>query len=156
MTDNITRGEKGEPIPAGLIVVRFASAAMDTEETKRAHESHFSLSSKDEESELKSLSVWVRALTPPHIAIKFMPDNKTKHPFILNLNVDDIRGINYQPEAPDPPLDVVWDPLEFPDSDGHAGITGLMRPSGTPKARYKNLRARLALLATVELLTLSL
>jgi len=155
MTDNLSCGEKGEPVPAGLVVVRLAKLSMDAEETGRAHESHFTLSTEDQNSELKSLSVWVRALTPPHVAREFMEAKKQDYRLVLNLNVDDIREVNYLPEAPVPPLDVVWDPLDKPDSDGHAGIVGLMRPNNAPKAPYKNLRARLAQLAMTEILPLS-
>lgn len=70
----------------------------------------------------------------------------------LHLNVDDIRSINLQPEAPVPPLDVVWDPIDGPQAEGHAGIIGLKRPDQAPKAIYKAIRAKLARIATIEIL----
>ena len=81
-----------------------------------------------------------------------MGEKRNEYRLALHLNVNDIRAINLQPEAPNPPLDVVWDPIDMPQAEGHAGIIGLIKPNGAPKAVYKAIRAKLARIATVELL----
>jgi hypothetical protein len=125
---------------------------MDALESHRAHESHFSLSTPDEQSELQSLSVWVKDLTPAEKARELMGANRVAYRLALHLNVDDIRAIRIATDFPEPPLDVVWDPDPRPGAEGHAGIIGLMRPPGGERMKYKALRAKLAQIATVEIL----
>lgn len=72
MTDAIIPGQKGEPLPAGVIVVRLAKPSLNAAETHQANPLHFELSSDDKASDLQSLSVWVKALTPPEVARRLM------------------------------------------------------------------------------------
>lgn len=150
MTDVIVPGQKGEPLLAGVIVVRLAKPSFIADETLQAHPLHFELSSADKASELQSLSVWAKELTPPEIARNLMGEKRAEYGLALYLNVDDVRDINLQPDAPEPPLDVVWDPIDVPQAEGHAGIIGLVRPPKAPKSTYKALRAKLAHISTVE------
>lgn len=152
MSNTRIPGQKGEPLPVGLIVVRLGRPSLYEAETLQVNPLHFELSSEDKTSELKSLSVWVVELTPPIVARSLMGEKRGEYTLALHLKVDDVRNINLQPDAPNPPLDVVWDPIEVPQAEGHAGITGLMRPDNAPRAVYKALRAKLARISTIEIL----
>jgi hypothetical protein len=93
-----------------------------------------------------------------------MGDSKEAYSRYCLFNVDEVRALQLHPDVPEPPLDVVWDPLTIagteeqdtrPGAEGHAGITGLLRPPGMEKLLYKNLRSQLADLANRNLRTLS-
>lgn len=142
MTDSLEPGTTGTPLPRGVTVLRLAKLSMGILESRRAHESHFSLSSDDEKSELKSLSVWAKDLTASQKARELMGESRFAYRLVLYLNVDNIRSI--QDDFPFMPLNVVWDLDPRPGAEGHAGIIGLMRPPSGIKAHYKALRVRLA------------
>ncbi len=152
MNDSVIPGNKGECLPDIIVVVRLAKPSMDSLESNRAQASHFSLSSADEATELQSLSVWAREITPLEIARELMGANRAEYRLALSLTVKDIRSICITAEFPKPPLDVVWDPDPRPEAGGHAGIIGLMRPPGGERIKYKALRAKLADIAVVEIL----
>jgi hypothetical protein len=152
MENKIIPGKKGEPLQSNIIVVRLAKYSSGSVEGKKAHETHFSLSTADELSELQSLSVWVRELTPPEQARMLMGQNRDTYKLALHLNVDNIRAINFTQDAPVPPLDVVWDTDHRPGAEGHSGITGLKRPPNCSRVQYKTIRSKLARTAKVEIL----
>ena len=145
-------GEKGTPLPDGSSVIRLAKLSSQTLETLQAHESNFSLSTEDEESELQSLSVWERSLTPPRKARELMGPNRDQYRLALNLEVNEIRALNLLQLLSVLALDVVWDPDPRSGAEGHAGIIGLRRPPGGNRSIYKTIRAKLARLAQVELI----
>lgn len=152
MIDSIQPGSLGAPVPDNVTIVRLGKPMMDTLESHMAHEAHFSLSSEDEATSLQSLSVWVVDLTPPEKAQELMGANRATYRLALHLNTTAVRAIRLADDAPFHPLNVVWDPDPRSGAEGHAGITGLMRPPGGERMKYKALRAKLAQLAVVEIL----
>jgi hypothetical protein len=152
MTSTLRPGPKGTPVPAGVIVLRLAKLSKDAIESRRANETHFSLSTDDEESGLQSLTVWARLLTSAIKARELMGDHKASYRLALYLSVDEIRAVRVSADFPVFPLDIVWDTDDRPGAEGHAGIIGLMRPPGGERMKYKALRARLAQIAIVEIL----
>src|SRR5258706_6104253 len=117
----------------------------------------FALSDEDKRSDSRTLSVWANDLISPVRARRFLGDRASVYRQAYYLDVDDIRRVHLRQEIdlPDYPLDVIWEPHDDPDAQGHAGITGLMRPPDLPesKKKYKRLRIKLAELARVQGLT---
>ncbi len=159
MTEQLQAGETGVPLPEGEIVFRLIKASKDG----YALETHFSLTSADEENSLKAISVWAETRTTPEQARVFMGERTLSYEVFCRLNVDRVRELTLS-ELARPPLDVVWDTLfqdgiNIPDArpgaSGHSGITGLARPPGMPKIVYKQLRTQLADLANEDLNLLS-
>lgn len=156
-------GVRGERLPDGENVLRFIRGSKDN----RASEVAFILSAKDEAAELKSLSVWAEHITTPEQALAFMEANREAYPLYAVLSVAAIRQLRPEPDSPAVPhLDVVWDPLTDevtglpdarPGAEGHAGITGLVRPTGLPNAKllYRSLRYKLADLANANIETVT-
>lgn len=156
MTEPLTPGQTGEPLPSGEIVFRLAKHSKDSLETGKVSAAQFILSESDETSYLKSLSVWAKELTTPQQAQAFMTSNREAYVLAAYLDVDTVRAIRPSPDSPDVAnLDVVWDRLMVdvdglfvtdprPGADGHAGIVGLMRPKRVEKIYYKSIRAQLA------------
>lgn len=158
MPEPLQPGNRGEPLPADEKVLRLLKASKDSRVTDAA----FELTTQDKASPLQSLSVWVTQLTNPEQAREFMEENKETYSLYCLLDVNAIRTLRLSPDSSVMPLDVVWDPLTLPDSEerdprpgaeGHAGITGLIRPPGMEKMLYKRLRVQLADLANENLYT---
>lgn len=150
MTIPTDAGAKGRPLPDGAVVIRLAKPTFGG----KVDQSAFTPSTKDKEADLKSVSVWNEALTTEEQAREFMGDNKHEYSLAPRLPAARIRALRPDPDSPDvPPLDVVWDPLDDlrPGAEGHAGITGLLRPAQVPNPYYKNLRAQLVDLANASL-----
>ena len=158
--DELRPGRRGEPLPGEEIVFRLAKASKDGKTSEAA----FTLSTTDVQSDLQSLSVWAVRLTTPEEAREFLEEKQDEYRLTLKLQVDRIRALRPEPDlAAVRSLDVVWDPLRVrqehgtpipdtrPDAEGHAGITGLMRPSGMPKSHYKSLRSQLTDMANDNL-----
>lgn len=164
MIAQVRPGGKGEPLPPGEVVLRFAKESKDFRERGKVNPAAFELSNLDKQSDLKALSVWAESLTTVDQALNFMTDNKDSYRLVVRLNVDQIRALRPEPDCADVPyLDVVWDPLLIdqngssipdtrPGASGHAGLTGLMRPGGISKSYYKSLRSQLADLANAVVL----
>lgn len=150
MTTSILPGSKGEPLPNKIVVIRLAKLSTDSSDLHRAHPSHFSLSTADEASELQALSVWARDITPPATARALMGENRAAYRLALHLKTEDIRSVGTFLNSS---LDIVWDPDPRPGAGGHSGIIGLMRPPGGERKIYKALRAKLAEIASVEVLS---
>ena len=125
----------------------------------------FILSTQDEESELKSLSVWAHRLTSPEQAREFMGESKTEYQLCSCLNVGDVRALRPIPDLDAiPSLNVVWDALLVeseegalipdtrPGALGHSGITGFSRGAGLGKSYYRSLRSQIADLANKKLI----
>ncbi len=155
MTYSPQAGETGTPLPDEEVVLRLCKASKDG----RALETHFSLTDKDKEHPLCSLSVWVESLTSPSQAREFMGTNKLAYEIYCRLSVVKVRVLT-TPGLEKPVLDVVWDMLyndegtardPRPGAAGHSGITGLLKPPGMEKQIYKTLRTRLADLANEDL-----
>lgn len=138
-------GMHGEPLDALENVIRLLKPLRDGIVT----DADFTLSPADEFSPLQSLSVWAENRTPLAQALVFMGKPETYSLYAV-LNVGDIRTLSIEKEPPQMVLDVVWDKLENDNragAEGHAGITGLLRPTGIPKLLYKELRRKIADLA---------
>lgn len=144
------------------VVFRLAKASKDG----KISEAAFILSSKDEKEEQPSLSVWAARLTSPAEAQEFIENRKEDYTLYGFLKVNEVRALRPDPDSPDvPALNVIWHQLFFengnakttpdtrPGSAGHAGITGLLKPSGLANARlyYRSLRSKLADLANQNL-----
>ncbi len=149
MSNNLRPGQKGERLPGGIVVVRLSKGVFDL---ASAHASQFDLSTADKESDLQALSVWAIELTPVEKARDLMGDKRADYRAALHLNVNDVRDLQLSDDSPIKPLDVVWEPLNQPGAEGHSGIIGLQRPKEAPRDKYKTLRARLAAIATVQIL----
>lgn len=54
MVNSVIPGEKGEPLPGGIIVVRLAKLSFGSIENQSAHETHFSLSTDDKSWERRA------------------------------------------------------------------------------------------------------
>lgn len=145
MSERLTRGEHGEPLPSGATVFRLAKVSSDGQEALKASPAMFTLSTRDRETPLQGLSVWVNSLTTADQARSLMQGTGSAYRLVLHLNVDDVRAIRPDPSAPEALyLDVVWDhlvidrdgesvPCMEPGAEGHSGITGLgdqAQPSG--------------------------
>jgi hypothetical protein len=149
-------GQDGEPLPAGEWVLRFAALTKDVLETGKPSPRAFELSSEDRQSAPPRLSVWAERLTTARQAWMLM-GAKPEYQLILRLNVDVIRALRPEPDAPAVPgLDVQWDrlivqdeagrrvPDTRPGAEGHAGITGLARGGEMTRLHTKSLRSQLA------------
>ncbi len=157
MRPPIQPGARGEPLPADEDAFRLIRASKDG----KVSEASFTLSEEDKQSALQSLSVFALRLTVPAQALALMESEKQAvYGLYALLGVAAVRALRPSPDSPDvPSLDVVWDPLPaFPDSqaagaEGHAGITGLLGPTGLTDAKilYKSLRSQLADLANQRL-----
>ena len=156
MTNFLEPAETGTPLPAGEIVFRLLKASKDG----MALETHFALSEEDKNASLPALSIWPLRLTTPEQARSFLSEDKQgSYRLYALLSVDQVRELTAS-DLTDPVLNVVWDRLyeagtNLPDSrpgtQGHAGITGLVKPPGMEKVVYKKLRTRLADLANLNL-----
>lgn len=121
----------------------------------------FALSPSDRESVPPHLSVWAENLTTPQQAYSFLPQNSPRR-LVLRLKTEEIRKIQgrstdgtIQPNL----LNVIWVSLNQngqqsrdrrPGAEGHAGITGLDDKSGSSKLLRKDLRSKLAELASKD------
>jgi hypothetical protein len=153
MTNSIQPGSTGTPLPGGIIVLRLSRLSKDFLESQQPSESAFILSTDDENSELKALSVWAKDLTPAEKARELMGEKRAAYRLILHLNVDEVRAIRISKDFPVTPLEVVWDTDSRPGAEGHAGITGLLRPPSGERKLYKALRVKLTQIVTkIELL----
>ena len=119
-------------------------------------EASFALSSTDEASPLRSLSVFESERTTLEQCVAAMSEAKRLQKTLCGcLDVSSVRSLRPDPNSPVyPDLDVVWDPLEerFPGSDGHSGITGLAKPTGLDhgSTMYRSLRVQLARMANAH------
>src|SRR5687767_2182182 len=112
MTEALEPGKTGELLPAGEIVLRLAKKSSDYELTGKASPVAFELSTVDEQSELKALSVWAERLTNAEQALELMGVDISSYPLVIYLNVDQVRELRPSPDSPMVPyLDVVWDRL---------------------------------------------
>lgn len=152
MTYELRQGQQGEPLPDGSRCFRLGYTQSEAPEDLIADAAHFALSTEDKGSKLQTLSVYVTALISSQRARELMTGAASKYRIALHLNVDDIRRVHLEVDLAGHPLDVVWDPVA--EIEGHAGITGLLQPSGLENAnkKYKRLRLRLAQLANVEVI----
>lgn len=153
-------GQKKERLPDGESVLRLLKK---TTKDGKVSPDEFELSTLDKQSELQSLSVWAERLTSPEQAREFMGEKKDAYSLFCSFMVDQIRALRPDPDNKDVgSLDVVWDPLVVmqgetgapdprPGAEGHAGITGLLRPLGLPKPHFFSLRSQLADLANITL-----
>jgi len=145
---------EGEP----LLVAEFVSRLAPQSKDGRVSPATFTLSSDDQNGKYQSLSVWAKRFTSCDQAREFMDEKKASYRLCAFLNVSEIRALRPEPDSPDvSSLDVVWEPLADPRPGvrGHAGLIGLLRPSGVGKTYYKSLRAQLAELANENLIALS-
>jgi|GEM_PF-1925047 hypothetical protein len=145
--------QRGEPLPADDTVIRLLTIFS---KDGRVAPTSFSLSSEDERSELKAISVFALRLTTPIQARDFMrADSSNPIEYYAPFLVCEIRGIRPDPDSPQiSNLDVQWDPLDDDESkakpgvEGHAGITGLYREAyaglANVKNMFKSLRSQLA------------
>ncbi len=158
----LPKGKKNEPLPDSEMVMRLLKLLSTTDSKVAPNE--FELSTADELSELKSISVWAERLTSSEQAREFMGEKKLAYTHYCSLNVAQIRAIRPDPENEEIiSLNVVWDPLteasehakqsanNIPGIDGHSGIIGLMRIRGLPRLHFFNLRSQLADLASKTL-----
>ncbi len=123
----------------------------------------FELSSLDKKAIPPHLSVWVDALTTPEQAYSFLPENSSCK-LVLRLKVEEIRevvGCSSDGTKHAKLLDVIWVHLKQningeevqdcrPGAEGHAGITGFDEQSISNKILRKDLRSKLAELASKE------
>ncbi len=170
--EQILPGTAGSEVPGAIDVLRLANEPTEARmspqairtvmEHRRALPDFFELSTKDRKQSSPSLSVWVEALTSVEEAWKLVGSVRRRR-IVLKLAVDAIRSIRL--EAADPAhsgVDVVWEPATIidnrgnrlpdfrPGAEGHAGITQL--DEGT-RIQRKDLRAHLARIATVRILS---
>jgi hypothetical protein len=138
----------GVQLPNTCTVVRLANL---TSEGAVALPIHFTLSSEDRESMLKSISVWEETLTPPATARTLMNAPEGAYMLGLAMSVGEIKDqiivIQEEPTRQAISLDVLWDRDSRIGAEGHAGITGLHRQPCHPKLQYKMMRSRLAEIA---------
>jgi len=141
---------RGEPLPATSWVIRLLKISKDGK--VKTTEFDFVLSSKDKQTDPPLLSVWEETLTPPKQALAIVSTTGEIYSGYCRLSVEAVRQIRCV-GLPEHQLDVVWDPLEPmpPGGEGHAGVSGLERPTGAPKSAFKTLRVQLADLAGRQL-----
>lgn len=160
MTDRLSPGPQGAPLPPDEIVFRLADPPMDFWENGAIDESAFELSSDDRKSVLQSLTTWADRLTTVEQVrvIRGMDENERQ--VVIYLRVGDVRPLQPEPDAPSRQyLDVVWDPLldkqtgqpdQHPGAEGHAGLTGLDRRSTPNKLYRRSLRTQLTDLVNTQ------
>ena len=158
------RGEEGAPLPDQARVMRMWHANRLPPSSPAIGEKPlgalpallsevFELSTSDRQYCPPYLSVYESSLTSPEQG-RLLTVGKSA---ALFLGVRAVRDL-VCPEQPDRRLDVCWFLALVeeggasvadtrPGAEGHCGITGLVRPSGMPKAPWKWFRARLAELA---------
>jgi hypothetical protein len=141
---------RGEPLPATSWVIRLLRISKDGK--VETTEFDFVLSSKDKQTDPPLLSVWEETLTPPKQALAIVNTTGEVYGGYCRLSVEAVRQIRCV-ELPEHRLEVVWDPLEPmpPGGEGHAGVSGLERPTGVPKSAFKTLRVQLADMASRQL-----
>ena len=133
-------------------------------ESGRAAATAFALSSEDKNQQTPRLSVWMVELTTLEEAW-ILTGSARERRVALILEVDAIRALKPLPaEPPHLGLEVEWERAtvldesgsRIPDarlgSEGHAGIARLDDRFGT-RAQRKDLRAQLARMATVRILS---
>jgi len=113
----------------------------------------FSLSTEEKQTPPHWLSVWQESLTTDEQAYA-MATNKNRR-LVIRLTVHDIRGIRIGSAGEQPLLDVVWDRLKYVWDDGGklnadapAGAAGHCGIIGLQDIHRKQLRKRLADLAS--------
>jgi hypothetical protein len=141
MTYQLQQQQRGERLPDGMTVFRLGYPSKDNPSGMVAHPGLFALSTTDKEAELQSLSVWASDFILPERARGFLGDRAPVYRLVLYLDVDELRLVHLQHGMPRHPLDVVWDPYDDPDIQGHAGITGLIQPPGLSDSEAKSKRA---------------
>jgi hypothetical protein len=155
------------PVPNQCCAIRLGRLPKDFKEkghisaVQVAEIKAFELSSLDKKSIPPHLSVWVDALTTPEQAYSFLPENSPCK-LLLRLQVDEIRkivGRSTDGTQHFDLLNVVWVHLtqnvngqqvrnRRPGAEGHAGIIGLDEQSVPVKLLRKDLRSKLAELAS--------
>ncbi len=147
-------------VPGYCHAIRLGRIPKDFNEKKQisaiqlGESKSFELSSEDKKSIPPHLSVWIDALTTPKQAYGFLPENSPCR-LVIRLNVDAIRGITgYSADgtAHSGLLNIVWVHIQDdrPGARGHAGITGLDEKSAPNKLLRKDLRSKLAELASKD------
>ena len=140
-------GPDGEPLPAGVRIIRLAVPPKDFHETGRVSPLTFKLSSKEENESPPRLSVFAEDLTTPPQAAAIL--GKPAYTLVAHLQVDQVRAVRPNPDPPGTPaLDVVWRHINDcrPGASGHSGITGLNNRLSPVRKRF---RAKLADIAVV-------
>lgn len=155
-------------VPDHCHIIRLAQVPKDFLEKKKVLavqlDKQLEPSTQDKQSKPPHLSFWVEFLTTPEQAYNFLrekkPDSDKK--LVLRLQVSEIReivGIADTGKTYPRLLDVIWVFLEKairderPGAKGHSGIIGLFEqssPSGLTQRQAKNLRLKLAELASKD------
>ncbi len=157
----LARGAQNSPLPDEVTVLRAHRPRVFDASEKSVTRDLFSfeLSTSDKAQKPPRLSVYVFGLTTEEQACALVGDGTT-HRLILRLPVARIRALVVGEHR----LDAVWDeavlddgsPDMRPGAEGHAGITGLVRPPGMDKIRFKRLSVDLADLASEDYIELPL
>lgn len=156
------------PVSSQCCVIRLGRVPKDFSQRKQISAIQlgevkvFELSSLDKKSVPPHLSVWVDALTTPKQAYSFLPENSPCR-LVLRLNVEKVRKLvgGSDEKLHSSLLDVVWVHLiqnvdgeqirdRRPGAEGHAGIIGLDDKSVSNKLLRKDLRSKLAELASKD------
>jgi hypothetical protein len=157
------------PVPDYCCVIRLGRVPKDFKESGKIlaiqldQTQAFELSSLDKQSIPPHLSVWISALTTPEQAYRFLPENSLRR-LVIQLEIQEIRqivGCSGQDTMPSGLLDVIWVHLtqningqesrdNRPGARGHAGITGLDEKSAPSKLLRKDLRSKLAEIASKD------
>lgn len=155
------------PVPRRCCVIRLGRLPKDYKEKGQISAiqltEEFALSSQDRESTPPCLSVWVDALTTPEQACSFLPKNSPRK-LVLRLKIEEIlkiEGRSRDGEIHPNLLNIIWVHLmqdvngkrvraHRPGAEGHAGITGLDERSVPDKLLRKDLRSKLAELASKD------
>ena len=119
------RGEDGQPLPDGGVVIRFAHKpkdyAGDGKPLPVSFEGSFLLSTDEKENPPSRLSVFQEVLTTPAQGWRLAG---SRHTLLLRVSTRDIRGL--RKTANNEAIDVVWHHIDspLPGAEGHAGIVG--------------------------------
>ena len=140
------RGEDGQPIPDGGVVLRFAHKPKDYAGDGKplpVSFTGFAPSTDERENPPLRVSVFQEALTTPAQGWRVAG---SRHNLLLRLSTGDIRGL--RKTANNVAIDVVWHHIDspLPGAEGHAGVVGWAEES---KSR-KFFRLKLAELSDAE------
>ncbi len=137
----------GSPLSSGEAVYRM----LKLNSGNKAEATDFDLSSQENADVPPLLSVWAESVVTP-ITMRSERGDSSRFSHYASLNVDDIRGVcRSETDLSNYCLDVVWDIIGF--RDGHAGISGLMRPPNIERCIFKKLRVKLADLANKNIMS---
>ncbi len=153
MNEDIAKpGDTGQPLDHEDRVLRLGLIPSDLNKGF-VSANVFSLSTKEKQTPPHWLSVWQESLTTDEQAYA-MATNKNRR-LVIRLTVHDIRGIRIGSAGEQPLLDVVWDRLKYVWDDGGklnadapAGAAGHCGIIGLQDIHRKQLRKRLADLAS--------